>query len=242
LLTIIEHTVTAALDAADRRTAVASGVVAVITIFWVVTDHTPHAVSTSGAPTTVGASVSIGFIAVIALLALVEYAITASLECAGRGTAVAIDVVAIIAGLGVVTDMTHHTITAGGAAAAIGAGIGVGAIAVVALLALIGHTIAATLQRTDRRATVTDVLIAVIASFITFIVGAEITALNTVAAASMVASARAGVGIEIITVIAGFAFIKAPVSTDFNGATGRTTIAGGLIAVVAFLKAVLFGL
>jgi hypothetical protein len=66
--------------------------------------------------------------------------------------------------------------------------------------------------------------------------------LNAIAAARIMARARTGVGIGIVAIIAGFAFIKAPISTDFNGTARRTTIASDLVAVVAFFIAGFFGL
>ena len=99
------------------------------------------------------------------MLALVEHAITAGLKGTGGGTTVTIDVVAIIAGLGVVTDVAHHTVTAGGTAAAIGAGIGVGAVAVIALLTLIDLPITAALEIAGWRTTIARIGIAIITFF-----------------------------------------------------------------------------
>ena len=88
------------------------------------------------------------------------------------------------------------------------------------MLALIEVAVAAALKDAARRAAVAKSVVAVVASLIAFIVRPEITALNAVAAARRGAAGRTGVGIDLITIVTGFALIDASVATDL-GAAGR---------------------
>ena len=135
-----------------------------------------------------------------------------------------------------------YAIAAASAPTTVGATVRIGFIAVVALLAFIQVAVTATLQSTSRRAAITEGGVSIIASFIASIVRTEVAALNSVAAASIVTSARTGVSVEIITVIAGLTLIDATVAADLSAATGRAAIASVIITVVAFLKTVFFGL
>ena len=98
LLAFIEYAIAAALKLTDRRTAIAIGVVAVVTAFGIITLRSAHTVTAARPAAAGGALVGVDVIAVIALLALVEHAITATLKCTLRGAAIAKIHIAVIAG------------------------------------------------------------------------------------------------------------------------------------------------
>ena len=98
LLAFIEYAIAAALELADRRTAIAIGVVAVVTTLGVITLRSAHTVTTARPAAAGGALVGVDVIAVIALLALVEHAITATLKRTLRSAAIAKIHITVIAG------------------------------------------------------------------------------------------------------------------------------------------------
>jgi hypothetical protein len=65
---------------------------------------------------------------------------------------------------------------------------------------------------------------------------------DPIAATSLAAIARAGVGFDIITIVAGLFGIDSTVAADLAAANDRAAILVLKIAIVAFLKTIFFGL
>ena len=105
----------------------------------------------------------------------------------------------------------------------------------------VAHAVATALQRTTRRTTVTGVGVAVIACLIADFAGGTVTAVDAVAAAGFATAVGAGIGIAFITIITALARIDSAIAADLEFAARRTAIEFGVIAVIAFFIAGLFG-
>ena len=65
---------------------------------------------------------------------------------------------------------------------------------------------------------------------------------NAIAAARRHTTARTGVGVDVVAVVAGLARIHPAVTANFSEALRRTAVRSISIAVIAFLVALVFGL
>ena len=164
------------------------------------------------------------------MFAFIEHPIAATLDATNGGTTIAIGVVTVIAGLGIITEGAPNPIAAARALTAIDAGIGVDTIAIVALFAMVEHAIAAGLKGAVGGATVTIDVVAIIAAFRVIALEAH----HTIAAARCLAGVGAGVVVDLVTVITGFLTVKGmPVAAAVEAAIIEAAIALHLVAIIA---------
>ena len=121
--------------------------------------------------------------------------------------------------------------------AAIRAGVGVDLVSVVAAIIRVHDSVAADLGSTDRRAAVSGVVVAVIATFKASLAIGEVFAQETVAAARLSAAVGAGVKVAPVAIITSLTFIDDRVAADLSQAGRRAAVTRFIVAVIAFFEA-----
>ena len=96
------------------------------------------------------------------MLALIEHRVAATLQATDRGAAIAVGVIAVVAGLRVVAERAQDTVAATRPQTAVGAAGRVDEIAIIALLALVEVVVAAALDGASGRAAVAVDIIAIV--------------------------------------------------------------------------------
>jgi hypothetical protein len=202
----------------------------------------PHAI-TAGCNRAVGsAGVSVVVVPVIAGFdPVLNKAVAAASLLASGQAGVAIFCVAVVAGFKArcfgSEIVSLDSVAAASHFAAVGAGVGVDLVSVVAAIIWIDDSVAADLGSTERRAAVSGVVVAVIATFKAIVALGEVLAQEAIATARLGALVGAGVKVASVAIITSLTFIDDRVAADLSQAGWRAAIARFIVAVIAFFEA-----
>ena len=129
-----------------------------------------------------------------------------------------------------------NAVTAASDNAAIGAGVIIGLIAVIASLALVDASVAADFAKALVRAAIAQHIVAVVAFFITILLGDQIVALNAVTADRKLTNSRASITRFVVAIVADFvAFPNYPITAHGWSAGVEALIGVDVVTVITSL-------